>query len=280
MFVLLAASCRNVSGLVNGAGRVLDGSAFAEKTIKTYKSTDKSIMFQLFFTKDGEQQSVFVLNELPFLRFYGTALEETGLFSITRMHFLFSGIGGWLEGDIGASGSGVVVEIDDPSAGQSAEFSLQCPVNLLKITRGGIKRHSDRLYGNRALTELRNREDRILRVTEWMKERDPPAQLATQRDFEDYWRPVLLPETVNKKLRPSRYVEICAAQNGDDAYAYGEDIKWNTAYTRELFPAHLCPLRDSGSLLRDWEEAASWFYVVYYWDVIAKDLYEKHYLYI
>jgi hypothetical protein len=273
--VLSAASCGVVSGLVNGAGRVLDGSVFDEKTINTYTSTDKSLTFRLFSTKDGERRSVFVLNRLPFLQFYGTAPDETGLFFITRVHFLYSSVGGWLEGDIGASGTGIIVEADS----RSAEFSLENSVVLTEIIRGGIRRYDERLLGDRALTELRSRGERIRLVTAWMKEQYPPAaQPETQHDFESYWGPILLPETVGKNRHPSPYAELYATQN--DVYAYGEDIRWNTAYTRELFPEHLRQFRDSGSLLRDWEEAASWFYIIYYWDIMVRDLCEKHYLHI
>ncbi|MDR2796227.1 MAG: hypothetical protein LBB47_05915 [Spirochaetaceae bacterium] len=273
VFILLASSCRSISGLVNGAGRVVDGSAFAEKTIKTYKSTDKTVSFRLVSLKDGGRQCVFSLNKLPFIQFYGTEPDETGLFFVTRAHFLFSNSGGWLEGDIDASGMGLIV-----TPGVQAEFSLQAPVNLTEVKQGGIKRYDRRLYGDRALAELRGREGRIQLVTEWMREWFPPATLATQHDFENYWRPILLPETVSKKLRPPRYDELNAAQNGNAEYSYGEGIKWNTAYTRELFPEHLQQFRDSGSLLRDWEEAVSWFYMDYYWNIIIRDLYEKHYL--
>jgi hypothetical protein len=273
MLVLSAASCKGISGLVNGAGRILDRSAFDEKTIKTYKSTDKSLTFRLFSTKDGERQSVFVLSKLPFLQFYGSAPDETGLFFITRVHFLYSSVGGWLEGDIGASGTGIIVE----TGSQPAEFSLENSIVLAEIIRGGIRRYDERLYGDRALTELRNRDERIRLVTAWMKEQSPPAaQPETQRDFERYWKPILLPESVGKNRRPSTYVELSAAQNE----VYGEDIRWNTAYTRELFPEHLRQFRDSGSLLRDWEEATSWFYIIYYWDTMLGALFKKCYLYV
>ncbi|MDR3357145.1 MAG: hypothetical protein LBO04_08195 [Spirochaetaceae bacterium] len=278
IFALFTESCKNFSGLVNDAGRVLDGSAFDEKTIKTYKSADKSLSVRLVSTKDGDRQIVFVLNRVPFVQFYCTEPDQTGLFFITRVHFLFSSAGGWLEGDAAVSGTGLIVETASPSGGNTTEFSLQGPVSFTAITRGGIRRYDKRLYGRRALAELRNREERIRLVTRWMKEQSPPALLASPHDFENYWRPVLLPETVGKKLRPPRYTELSAAQNESNAYSFGGDIKWNTAYTKELFPEHLRQLRDGGSLLRDWEEAALWFYADYFWNTIIRDLCEKHYL--
>ncbi|MDR0685503.1 MAG: hypothetical protein LBF83_10305 [Spirochaetaceae bacterium] len=275
-FVLSAASCKSISVLVDGAGRVLDGSAFAEKTVKTYISSDKNISFRLLSTKSGKQQTVFTLNSMPFIQFYGDTPDETGRFFITRVHFLYSNADGWLEGDVNASGKGIIVETATTSGGRAAEFSLEGPVTLAEITRGGIKRQGRRLYGSRALTELRNREERIHLVTDWMKDRSPPALPVTQKDFESYWQPILLPETVSKKLRPSGYVGPNEAQTG--GYSYGEGVKWNTAYTRELFPEYLRDLRDSGSLLRDWEEASAWFYVKYYWAAITIELHKKHYL--
>ncbi|MDR2343592.1 MAG: hypothetical protein LBD86_03575 [Spirochaetaceae bacterium] len=271
---LSASSCKSISVLVDGAGRALDGSAFAEKTVKTYLSAGKDFSFRLVSTGDGGIQSVFVLKNLPFIQFYGTEPDETGLFFITRVHFLFSNAGGWLEGDIGASGTGLIAE----TSGQAAEFSLQSPVNFTGVAHGGIRRHGRHLYGERALDELRGRKDRVQLVAGWMKERRPPVPPADPREFENYWRPVLLPETVSNKLRPSRYTEAGAAQNERTVYSCAENIRWNTAYTAELFPEHIRWLRDSGSLLRDWEEAVSWFYIEYYWDIIIRELCEKRYL--
>jgi hypothetical protein len=82
-------------------------------------------------------------------------------------------------------------------------------------------------------------------------------------DFEKYWKPLLFPEIVSKKKKPSGWL-----QEGDQ-FIRAEDIKWNTSYTERIFPEVLRPVRDSGTLLSDWEEALHWIYLEYEWERIA-----------
>jgi hypothetical protein len=260
VFALSAFSCGSIAGLLDKAGHILDRTAFDEKKVKTYK-TGNSVTFHVFSTEKGEKQSVFTLKTLPYLKFYGTVPDETGVFYISRIHFMFSNTYGWLEGDADVSATGSIVENNS----SMAYFSVKTPIVLGEITRGGIKNRDRRIYGELALTELRGQRERIEAVVSWMRMLQPellPADtLKPQRHFENYWKPILFPETVRAALRPPRYTAIEAdAKN----YVYGEGIKWNTAYTRDLLPEQLRPLRDNGSLFRDWEEAAAWFYVWYY----------------
>ncbi|MDR2660338.1 MAG: hypothetical protein LBC27_10210 [Spirochaetaceae bacterium] len=299
---IFAVSCKSVSNVLNEAGRLLDGSAFAEKTIKNYKSADDFLNFRIFSTKNGERGAVFTLKTVPYIKFYCTEpylAEDTsasidedaendaekeyngnagGLFFITRIHFLFSNVSGWQEGDMNVSGYGAFV--DD-------EFSVDGGIIIGEITRGSIQRRDKYLSGERALTELRNRGERIAAVSEWMKEYTSPEDILPPfDDFEKYWRPVLLPETSPAALRPFRFNELNKTRPDADSdgktagsgieYSYGEHIKWNMEYTQELFPENLRPLRDSGTLFRDWEEAAAWLYIYYNWGTIVKILNEKY----
>jgi hypothetical protein len=68
---------------------------------------------------------------------------------------------------------------------------------------------------------------------------------------------------VSVKKRPSTWTNT-----GD--WTTAEDVKWNTSYTKNVFPEHLRTSRDSGALLRDWEEALSWLYFVYEWNYIQR----------
>jgi hypothetical protein len=273
-FALSVFSCRSVAGLLDKAGHIADGTAFDEKKAKTYRSSDKNLSFRIFFTKKGEKQSVFMLKTIPYLKFYGTAPDENGIFSIFRLHFIFTSLDGWLEGDVEVSGTGNFIETG-PS---TAVFSVKAPITLGKIANGGIKNRDKRIYGEPALTELRGRQERIETTVSWMRTLDEPSPsdiLSPQKDFESYWQPILFPETVQVRLRPPLYTAL-----GTDAndYVYDEGIKWNAAYTLELLPEQLRSLRDDGSLFRDWEEGAAWFYVEYYHIAIENLLGKEYHL--
>ncbi|MDR1362425.1 MAG: hypothetical protein LBJ35_00025, partial [Spirochaetaceae bacterium] len=244
--IFSAASCKTVARGVEQAGRFLDGTIFTEKTIKVYQNNDTGFTFRIFSTKDGERRAALSLKAVPYIQFLCTEPDETGAFFITGLHFLFSNIDGWMEGDMDVSGAGELTAAGD--------FSIDSGGLAIEgITRGGIRRRDRSLSGERALTELRNRDERIMSVVNWMKERSAPpdetAVLIPPADFEKDWKPVLLPETVPAKLRPARFNEL---NGGGGKYSYGEDVRWNSSYTQEIFPEHLRQIRDSGSLLRDW----------------------------
>jgi hypothetical protein len=56
---------------------------------------------------------------------------------------------------------------------------------------------------------------------------------------------------------------------GEGEWVSAGGTRWNAAYTRSAFPGELWELRDSGALLRDWEEALPWIRLLYYWDYLA-----------
>jgi hypothetical protein len=104
-----------------------------------------------------------------------------------------------------------------------------------------------------------------------MHSQDEIPLLLDRKAFENYWKPILLPELVSRKKRPAAF------QNRDTkgqpaVRVRAESINWNTSYTENLFPADLRPLRDSGALLRDWEESFEWIYFEYNWNKITDEL--------
>jgi subtilase family serine protease len=92
------------------------------------------------------------------------------------------------------------------------------------------------------------------------------AEFSSRNDFEDYWKPRLFPELVSNRKRPPEYT----ANTG--GWVRADSVSWNSAYTEFLCPEELWELRNSGALLRDWEEALPWIYMEYSWDYIIKSL--------
>jgi hypothetical protein len=253
---------------VEKAGRALDGSAFAEREIAAYRGpvtgTSAVVTISEMRSKAGEKTTLIRLDRFPMMRLRGSMPDAGGELYLTALEYLSGNTAGWNEFTLGLSGAGRLL------LGETeAVLSVSAP-EAVEITKGKIHRYDTRITGDEALINLRNRRERILALTEWMRGRET-APHGTGRDgFESFWKPLLFPETVPEERRPARW-----RQEGD-AFVRAEDIRWNTGYTGRIFPGELRPVRDSGTLLRDWEEALNWVYFEYEWDgimnLLAKEL--------
>jgi hypothetical protein len=256
--------------LAEAGGRVLDGSAFAEKTLAVYREAPKKgTRVDLLRDRAGREGIAIRVDAMPNLRIKGSAPDGEGGFFVTSLEFLSPNLNGWNEFTLELSGSGSFVE--GPSAGgaQTAALRLKAPPETLDISRGKLRRLSVRLSGDQALTALRNRRERILVLTRWMKEQPGLPAFSGQAEFEAYWKPLLFPELSKPGDRPAAWAAL-DADSGERVL--GEDIRWSAVYTRALFPEALWPVRNSGTLLRDWEEAAAWIRLEFEWDAIVRFL--------
>jgi hypothetical protein len=199
---------------------------------------------------------------LPTLRLLGSEPDAEGNFSLISLEFLCPNLSGWNEFSWELSGSGTFRD------GEEAFLRLDGEAELLDLASGKIRRDSARITGEQAAAALRNRQERINALVEWMKARQEGdvGPFANQDEFEAYWKPVLFPELARAKSRPPEWTLEGAV------WVRGEDVRWNTAYTEAVFPEQLRQVRNSGTMLRDWEEAAAWVYLQYEWDRILKSL--------
>jgi hypothetical protein len=271
LFALLWASLfsgcasRVEMSLVEAAGRTLDGSAFAEKRLALYtaqKSGGAPANMELLEVENraGEQSLLISLKDYPALKIRGTAPGPGGGFYLISLHYLGGSVSGWNEFTLELSGFGNFSRSEG-----GAVLSIPERPEPVRISSGKIRRFDSLLSGEEALAGLRNREERIRSLCEWMRGR-PDAPAGLDRDkFEDYWKPVLFPELVPKKRRPAEYQDA-------DGGVWAEDIRWNRAYTEKVFSEALRPVRDSGTLLRDWEEALEWIYFEYNWESFFETL--------
>ncbi|MDR0376704.1 MAG: hypothetical protein LBH70_02825 [Spirochaetaceae bacterium] len=291
-FLLFAPGC---SSIVQKAGEAVDGSAFEETQTAVYRTGGKNrrrgtlpgpasgegIRVERLSRKNrGNAASVqnadgviaIRIEALPTLRLLGTPPDAEGRFSLTTLEFLCPSLSGWNEFSGELFGSGVFrtasEPADFPEPREKGVLRLDGPAELIDITGGRTRRNSTRVTGDQAVSALRNRRERITALTEWMKARPAPATGSpVSRDgFEAYWAPILFPELAKANARPPEWTTEGAV------WVRGEGVKWNTRYTGAVFPEELRPARDSGTLLRDWEEAAGWIYLQYEWDRIMKVL--------
>ncbi|MDR3145171.1 MAG: hypothetical protein LBU21_02745 [Treponema sp.] len=257
--------------LTEKTGRILDGTVFAEKTEALYREEgDRGVRVGRKRRRDGTEFIEILSGAMPNLRLYGDAPGAEGGFTLRQMDFFVSNLSGWNEFSRGILGSGTL-----RIAGEGAVLRLEGKPEVLDISAGKIRRQEARLTGAEALTALRNREERVRSLTEWMRQREPGREFPDQKAFEAWWKPVLFPELVRAKKRPPEWTALVpggSAKEEGSARVRGEDVRWNIRYTEAVFPEELRPVRNSGTLLRDWEEAAGWIYFQFEWDRIMEAL--------
>jgi len=249
------------TSLMEKAGRTLDGSGRAEKKVAAYRSSMLEI--QQMQSKAGEDSLLITVSRFPAIKIRGSAPGEQGGFTITSLDYLASSPHGWNEYRLDLSGTGSLVLGET-----TATLSIVEEIETVGISSGRIRRYDTRITGTEAVTSLRNRHERLLTLAEWMNDPENPAAkvCSNQKAFEQYWKPILFPEITAKKKRPELW------QQEGDRWVRAEDIRWNVGYTERVFPEVLRPIRDSGTMLRDWEEAIDWIYIEYEWPRITETL--------
>ncbi|MDR0785653.1 MAG: hypothetical protein LBE74_07215 [Treponema sp.] len=233
----------------------LIGGALPQKATAVYAGRDVSLSMGEI-NKDGDRSGTVQLTEFPFLQMQAE-LRVDESFLWTELRFLGASPSGWNEFTQELTGGGNVRFTES--------FAF---LNVPRTERGQIASANTlykdgKLQEGQALSNMRGRAERIDALTQWMRAQfeDAPVHFPNERVFEDYWRPILLPETVSAKKRPSTWTDA-------GAWVIAEEVKWNTSYTTRVLPEHLRAARDSGALLRDWEEALAWLYMDYEWDYV------------
>ena len=247
------------STLIQKGGEALEGSAFEEKTIALYRSGKKKnpVEVRELRGKNGEGALEITSGLWPGFALRGSIpAGKDGRFELEELRFLSSHVQGWNEFTLDLLGSAAF-------SGQG-ELRIDGDVEGVQISSGKIRLKSDRFTGIAALGPLRNRRERITALVEWMHGFLPGADrvFTNQKDFGTFWKPYLFPEIVSNSKRPREYITI------DAQWRRADSVKWNLTYTEFLFPEELWEFRNSGALLRDWEEALPWIYMEYSWSGI------------
>jgi hypothetical protein len=279
-FLLISFFLAGCTSLVQKGGEVLEGNAFAAKRTALYSSGGNGerakIELKEMRPRDGEGFIEITNSQWPGLALRGSPPGTDGSFHMTEARVLSSHVSGWNElryellGDgnfspgqeAGGAAGGV-------TAGAAAGvLRIDEAPERVQISSGKIKLKGNRLTGNAALASLRNRRERILSLTEWMRERQEktgnPVYFDSQKQFEEYWKSLLFPELLSavKRKRLREYPAL------NTEWRRADGVKWNLSYTESLFPEGLWEFRNSGALLRDWEEALPWIFMEYSWDTI------------
>jgi hypothetical protein len=261
IMLCLLSSC--VSNWVELAGQALDGTAFTEKTIAQYQN-ESGFELRRIQNRAGQASLVITTTDFPGVQIRTSDPDASGQFSLSSLSFICASTSGWNEFTEDISGTGVFKD------GVVAMVRLTSPVEPVQISAGKILHNNNRLIGEDAVKSLTNRYDRVIALTTWMKEQSDIPLFKNQQEFEAYWKAMLLPELVSAKKRPLLWSEENAV------WERTEDISWNTSYTEVLLPEDLRVLRNSGALLRDWEEALSWIYLQYRWHDLIETISKEY----
>ena len=257
--------------LIERAGFFLDGSELAETTISRYNAyklygAASDIEIEFVENRMFEKSIIITVKAFPMVKLRGTQPESDGTFYFTTLEYVSGNTYGWNEYTSQLYGSGRIV-LREISTMEITEQLVQ-----VQITGGRIHRYDTRITGNEAFLSMRNRYDRITTLTQWMLTLDG-LKGRTIKEFERYWKPILFPEMAANRDRPEGW------QLPDDVFQTAEDIKWNINYTERVFPPELFAVRNSGTLLRDWEEALSLVYLEYEWENLQNIFSNKIILY-
>ena len=229
----------------------MDGSALAEKRTALYRAPG----MELVYTKNKSNETFIIISitKYSMLKFRAAAAGDDGNFNLSSLEYLAGSTHGWNEYTLEIIGEG---NFDS----ENGILDI-AEIETVQITKGRVHRYDTRITGNDALTALRNRRERIQAISGWMTSQEAP-DFAGIDEFTAFWEPVFFPEITPAKKRPKDWI-----QEGDKRQK-AEDIPWNLGYTERVFPEELWPLRNSGTMLRDWEEALAWIYMEYEWENI------------
>ena len=163
-------------------------------------------------------------------------------------------------------------------------FRIQDSLELWEIVSGEIRYYDTYFRGDNGLWKVRNRVDRIQEISRFLKEDrgfPPFYDRFLQRPkkgihFSADIVPFLFPEAKSTfSLKEKRWIYSGSVPDpaaGSKEKVTGSGIFWRPAYSREILPAHLIPLRDSGTLWRDYEEAGTLLYAFYNLEYVLNSL--------
>jgi uncharacterized protein YceK len=195
-------------------------------------------------------------------------------FNIENIDFFANWHNGWTQGKAQAIGKLLLKNTSDGFKCQIIDN-----IEIWDVTEGKIKYYDDSYINDEGLELVRNRIERIKALTEFLK---------TQKQLPEFFGhtfintqyglpikkvlvPLLFPEMAEDS--PQNYEEIIDSkdQSNDknkisNNWSLGNDLLWNKKYTSKIFPERLQAIRNSGTMWRDYEEAAGLIMMFYNFD--------------
>lgn len=170
---------------------------------------------------------------------------------------------GWSWFDMPVSGRVAVEKTDEELRLKSDSGIERLPAHRARLRAG-----SRIMSGDRAMDALKNRQERIAALAEFMHGKKETANNLTLPEFKSVWQSFLFPETVQAKKRGEEWKNLTAKTK----FSRAEEYSWNEEYSYAVFPENMRELRQTGALWRDWIEAGPWIYAEYNWTAFNREL--------
>jgi len=160
--------------------------------------------------------------------------------------------------------------------GSAWALAVAAPPKIENPTSASIRLYGDYFEGDKALALLAHRWDRIQAADELLRQEFPEAwyDYSEPHPIRFPWdllarRVASFQTGVRAFLFPEIYGYPKGRQPADKgARVRAESIYWDTSYTNEQFPENLRPIRDSGTMYRDFEESSGLWRLDFCWDAL------------
>jgi hypothetical protein len=181
--------------------------------------------------------------------------------------------GNWTEGWTEAAFS-MEGELSLEPDGGAWKLVVLAEPKIEEPTSASMRLYGDYFEGDKALALFRHRWDRIQAVNEALKAKftdawfdySEPRKVTyawdifgrTHASFQKSVKAFLFPELYG-------YPRGSSKGQGKDL-VFAESIEWDSAYTKATFPERLWEVRDSGTMLRDFEECVGLWRLDFCWE--------------
>jgi len=247
-------------------------------TVTEKLSTEDPADLATFIVKKdntGELQGELRSPLLPGATFTGDVVAEQReyIFYITTVRFFTNWPNGWTEGIYEASGT-YTLEKQKPDRRGGFLLRVEDPFTLWNIKHGAVRYFDTYFRGDDGLSKVKNRIDRIEETTDFVNKKTEREIWYSLEDYSQTAAPLLFPEAKRRFAQQNRLFQSCREECCEER-ALGAGIRWCTGYSVELLPENLIPLRNSGTMWRDWEESGKLWYTVSNLDYVMHTLLDK-----
>lgn len=230
--------------------------------VKSYKNNIKNSkdLTKIEIRKDNKGKEWIEISSklIDPIIFKGTFnIDESGDIDIylNAMQFLAVWPNGWTEGE-----ANIFAKLKLTKEENYYKCKIEEKFEIFEITKGAIRYQDDYYYDDKGLINVKNKFDRIIALNEFLKKQEgsqeffltPIFSSKTNKSYKDNFEKFLFPELfLDSVVYKSSNFKITDPSND---LILGENILWNKKYTDNFFPEHLKNVRNSGTMLRDFEE--------------------------
>jgi hypothetical protein len=213
------------------------------------ESLGRGLVLELGPESGGEAAFALSGSELEGAKALGEARRSGALWllDLKSLEWFDNWAAGWTEGSFAMEGR---LELR-PEGSSWTIAVLEAPI-VENATSASIRLDGEYWEGEKALSLLAHRWERIQAASAVLKERLSEPWAEKGRAAKRFLFPELIRGT--------------SALPAGGAIVRAESIGWNTDYTRANFPESLWAVRDSGTMLRDFEEGGGLWRLACGWD--------------